>query len=175
MSDDGSILSDSDSNDESTILVADDVNDGDGGEGKDGAKAVDVFSAMKLWLNPRLQCLVLLTLYTGLSESFEYGEFPTMIDNKAHKFYALAVFGFTDAMCSLWFGKMSDRIGCWPILIVVMICHAFAFAYIRFYHVPQSELYIFFIIAAFLGVGDAGLNTQMNVLYPSCLGEVCLF
>eukprot|EP01083_Nonionella_stella_P204357 745031_1 len=95
----------------------------------------------------------------------------------------MAVFGFVDAICSLLFGRISDKIGRLPVLTIAFFAHGSVYIYFFFYwhyedNVQPKELdkiqhdwWNFFIAAAFLGIGDAGFNTQLYALYGSLLGE----
>merc|ERR1712228_825694 len=139
---------------------------------------------LSLWMDKRQLLLIPFTLYSGISQAFEYGNFPAQINDNFHKFGAMAVFGAVDAICSLLFGRMSDKIGRLPVLAIAFFAHGAVYIYFFVYswdvennQAPidvdqqQHAWYDFFIAAAFLGVGDAGFNTQLYALYGSLLGE----
>ncbi|ETO09283.1 hypothetical protein RFI_28107 [Reticulomyxa filosa] len=133
--------------------------------------SVDPLAAVRMWTDSKLQVIALITIYSGLSQAFEYGEFPTYIDDNSRKFFSMAIFGFVDSLFSWWFGKISDKVGRLEILAVAILCHGFAYVYLFWYDPKQSEIYLYFIVAVFLGIGDAGLNTQISALYPSLLND----
>ena len=160
--------------------------DEDSDNDQNGPQAVNPLSMMKLWLTKQQLILIPFTLYSGISQAFEYGNFPAQINDSFHKFAALAVFGGVDAICSLLFGRLSDKIGRLPILTIAFISHGTVYIYFYLYSSMiendasesasdidkiQHDWYDFFIVATFLGIGDAGFNTQMYALYGSLLGE----
>ena len=159
----------------------------DDSEDDDGKpKGVNITGMIKLWATKGQLLLIPFTLYSGISQAFEYGNFPAQINDDFHKFLALTIFGVVDAICSKVFGDLSDKIGRLPILTIAFIAHGTVYIYFFLYstwiendttesasdiHTMQHDWYDFFIVAAFLGIGDAGFNTQLYALYGSILGE----
>ena len=147
-------------------------------------QSVSVFSMLSLWTKKQQLMLIPLTLYSGISQAFEYGNFPAAIEDNFHKFAVLAVFGGVDALCSRLFGSLSDKIGRLPILSVAFMAHGAVYAYFYVFwavyadksspsdtHALQHDWYEFAVAAVLLGVGDAGFNTQLYTLYGSLLGD----
>ena len=145
---------------------------------------IDSLLVIKMWLMKPFWVIVGLTIYTGIMQTFEYGQFATLINGNANKFFSLAMFGFFDAIASTFFGKISDRISRLYIIFVAILCHGFVYIYLLIFYkngniqivsdkndLIESNLYIWLIVGAFLGVGDAGFNTQMWSLYPILLGD----
>ena len=138
---------------------------------------------LSLWTKKQQLILIPLTLYSGISQAFEYGNFPAAIEDNFHKFGALAVFGAVDAACSRLFGSLSDKIGRLPILSIAFVAHGAVYVYFYAYwaleeekspadtHKLQHDWYDFCVAAVFLGVGDAGFNTPLYTWYGSLLGD----
>ena len=82
----------------------------------------------------------------------------------------------TCPLCVLQVGKL-------PVLSVAFVAHGTVFVYFYLYWHSNDELdplhtdklqhdwYVFCAVAVFLGVGDAGFNTQLYTLYESLLGK----
>jgi len=158
----------------------------DDSEEDNDKKGVNVLGMIKLWCTKRQLILIPFTLYSGISQAFEYGNFPAQINDDFHKFAALAIFGVVDAICSKVFGDLSDKIGRLPVLTIAFIAHGTVYVYFFLYSTwiegdetesakdidkMQHDVWDFFIVAVFLGIGDAGFNTQLYALYGSLLGE----
>ena len=150
---------------------------------KDEIAGVSVFSMVSLWATKQQLMLIPLTLYSGMSQSFIAGNFPAMIEDNFHKFGALTVFGAVDAVCCVLFGSFSDRVGKLPVLKIAFVAHGTVFVYFWLYwssngnldplhsDTLQRDWYVFCTMAVFLGVGDAGFNTQLYTLYEILLGK----
>jgi len=152
-------------------------------EGSKEASGVSVFAMLKLWGSKQMLMLIPFTLYSGMSQTFIYGNFPALIADNFHKFTALSVFGAVDAVCSVLFGSLSDRVGKLPVLSIAFVAHGTVYVYFYLlWHSNgnvdplqsdqlQHDWYVFCAVAVFLGVGDAGFNTQLYTLYESLLGK----
>ncbi|ETO35067.1 hypothetical protein RFI_02008 [Reticulomyxa filosa] len=86
--------------------------------------SVDPLVAFRMWCDVRLQLLIGITFYSGLSQAFEFGEFPTLIKNNSLKFYTLSIFGLTNSLFSYIFGYISDSWGRLPVLLMAIGSHA---------------------------------------------------
>lgn len=85
----------------------------------------------------------------------------------------------TPSLCTM----CSDRVGKLPVLSVAFVAHGTVFVYFYLYwhsndqldplhtETLQHDWYVFCVVAVFLGVGDAGFNTQLYTLYESLLGK----
>ncbi|EGC33987.1 hypothetical protein DICPUDRAFT_92306 [Dictyostelium purpureum] len=117
-----------------------------------------------------IQLLVPALLYSGISQSFFFGVFPSL-SGANWLGYIMAVFGACDAIGSVLIGKLSDIIGR---KILVFICTLFCIAgSILAYFVNtrlDNQPGYYFICAALLGFADAGFNTQLysliGAIYP---------
>jgi MFS family permease len=125
-----------------------------------------VFGGLKLLSSPRLLLLLPITIYSGLSQGYIWGEFPTLIESNAKKFFILAFLGGLDASSSALAGKFSDRIGRFPIFCIGLIVHLAAGLIVLFWSVEQTQIGIFLLLAALLAIGDGVFNTQV----PAVLG-----
>lgn len=96
-------------------------------------KGINITGMIKLWCTKNQLLLIPFTLYSGISQAFEYGNFPAQINDDFHKFAALAIFGVVDAICSKIFGDLSDKIGRLPILTIAFIAHGTVYVYFFLY------------------------------------------
>ena len=62
-----------------------------------------------------------------------------------------------------------------PILCVAIVAHGAVYVFLYFFHADigqdMNDLWIWMLCGAFLGIGDAGFNTQILSLYPILLGD----
>jgi len=135
-----------------------------------------IFAMISLWATKQMLMLIPLTIFSGISQTFIYGHFPAMIEDEFEKFAALAVIGAVDAICSVVFGRLSDRIGKLPILSISFGAFALVFSYffawdgLSTLH-PLHSLKLQCAVGVFLGVGNAGCNTQLYTMYECLLGK----
>eukprot|EP01083_Nonionella_stella_P081034 222990_1 len=138
-------------------------------------KTVDLMLTIKMWFTSNFLILWLITIYSGVTQGFQFGEFGALIEKDSYKFYALASFGLWDAIFSNLFGQISDKIGRLPILACAIIAHGSVYAFLYFYYdkIPQDldGLWIWLVCGGMLGMGDAGFNTQLYAFYPILLGD----
>lgn len=136
---------------------------------------VDCILTIKMWFSWNFLMIWPLSVYSGVTQGFQFGEFGARIDSDAFTFYALAAFGLFDAVFSSIFGKLSDRLGRLPILCCAITAHAAVYVFLYFYADSISQkvdgLWIWLCCGALLGIGDAGFNTQILSLYPILLGD----
>eukprot|EP01083_Nonionella_stella_P063477 164930_1 len=131
---------------------------------------VSIYDTVAMWKRAPLLALIPMTIFSGFSQAFIFGEFPTLISDNAQKFYTMSVFGFSDMAASYILGKVSDRFGRLETLMIGFV--ASMILYIALFLssmniVVISELWMFMILAVFMGIGDAGYNTQIYALYGS--------
>lgn len=110
-------------------------------------------------------------IYSGLSQGFIFGQFPTLIEDRTWKFLTMAAFGAVDAGASIVAGRLSDRLGRYALLTAGFVCHLLVFATLFVTDVPQHERGWFFALAAVLGVGDACYNTQLYAVLGAFFTE----
>lgn len=128
------------------------------------AQICHVFHSLRLLGNRRLQVLLPLMLYSGLSQSYINGSFPPLIDSRSSKFFVLAALGGTDALCSMVLGRLSDRVGRVWVLSVGFVAAASVIVCLLLWRPAQSELAAYFALAVGLGISDAVVNTQLYAI-----------
>mmetsp|Transcript_26125 Transcript_26125/g.56566 ORF Transcript_26125/g.56566 Transcript_26125/m.56566 type:complete len:338 (+) Transcript_26125:363-1376(+) len=126
----------------------------------------------RLWANPKLQLLIPILLYSGLEQGFIWGDFtanyvkPAL--TKANVGYVMAVYGMTDALASLAFGKISDMVGRTPIMLLGTSCQIGVMLYFLIGDVPTSNSggtwAVLVVCACLWGIGDATMNTQLSAI-----------
>ena len=128
-----------------------------------------------MWFTYNFWIIGPISIYSGVTQGFQFGEFGSYIDKDSYTFYALAAFGLFDAIFSNIFGQISDKTGRLPILFCAILAHGCVYVFLFFYVDDISQdsegLYIWLICGAILGIGDAGFNTQILSLYPILLGD----
>jgi len=112
----------------------------------------------------RFILLLLPIVYSGMEQGFAYGDFTSEIsDIKNTKWvgFIMAVFGLFDSLGSTLLGKLTDKIGKKLYLVVGFVSHmivyVFFLAFLTFVSkdVFTDHFWIFFILAALLGLADA--------------------
>ncbi|KAK5583580.1 hypothetical protein RB653_005177 [Dictyostelium firmibasis] len=132
-----------------------------------------LLSTIVLFKDRPIQLLVAPLLYSGISQSFFFGVFPKLL-GKEWIGYVMTVFGFCDAAGSMIMGKLSDIFGR-KILVVLstLFCISgtvLCYLLDRLIDDQSQRIPYYFIVAALLGLADAGFNTQLyaliGVIYP---------
>lgn len=141
-------------------------------------------SIIILFKDKPIQLLIPSLLYSGISQTFFFGVFPSLIGVEWVG-YVMSVFGFFDALSSFILGKLSFKIGRKILILISTISSIIGTVLIIL--VNQSKIIYFsinnnnnygeykilcyFIGSALLGFSDAGFNTQLysllGVLYPT--------
>jgi len=132
------------------------------GNDKDKAKEVMVMirEQFSIIFQVKMLSIIPIICFTGLCQAFVYGEFPTLIDDKEWKFYVLATFGIADVLTSYIIGHVSDTVGRLPCIVVGVLFNTATILFLYVWTISQANLWIFFVCAIGLGVGDAVFNTQ---------------
>lgn len=73
----------------------------------------------------------------------------------------LATLGVTDAAGSIVFGRVSDRVGRLPLLLLGALCQTAAYI-VLFIFDSLNNLAVLMPVACLLGFGDAAFNTQIS-------------
>eukprot|EP01133_Synstelium_polycarpum_P015014 gene15014-17756_t len=116
--------------------------------------------------------LIVALLYSGISQSFFFGTFPSVV-GKENLNYVMAAFGAFDAIGSVVIGKLSDIIGRKPLIIFATMCTigGTVFVYIIDTHITENKLILFYVCSGIMGFADAGYNTLvyslLGSLYPT--------
>ena len=137
---------------------------------------MDPILTVKMWFTWNFCIIWLISIYSGVTQGFQFGDFPSYIDKNSYKFYALSCFGAFDAIFSSIFGCVSDKVGRLPILFCAISAHASVYIFMYFVGVDNiaqdsNGLPIWLTLGGLLGIGDAGFNTQILSLYPILLGD----
>jgi len=123
-----------------------------------------IFSALKLLTQAQMLVLVPIMIYSGLSQTYIFGAFPPLIEDRSTKFFVLATVGATDALSSVVMGKLSDRHGRVLVLLIGFLTAGSAILFLLFWHVSQADSYVFFLVGVVLGISDGVFNTQIYVI-----------
>ncbi|KAF0975814.1 hypothetical protein FDP41_005141 [Naegleria fowleri] len=113
--------------------------------------------------------------YSGYSIAFFYRSLPKVMQKHSHTFlvpWAIACFGITEMVGSLIFGRLCDKIGKRPIMILTLCLHVLAIAasFATVYWPPSY--YNYFIPLLVCGCADSGLNV---VIYSVVGGTASYF
>jgi len=103
-------------------------------------------------------------IFSGLSQTYIFGEMAPLVNGKSNKFYVFSVFGACNAMGSLYLGRLSDRVGRMPVVMLGSFLFAAVIIFFLSWNVDGDKLGVFFVAAPMLGVGDAVFNTQIYAI-----------
>jgi MFS family permease len=126
-----------------------------------------VVDSLKMLLEPRMMILAPIMVFSGWSQGYFFGDFPPLLEDKATKFFMLAVVGATNAFMSALMGRLSDRVGRVAVLLVGFVCAGSGILFLMHWHVDQDAVYVFFLVGIVFGVADAVFNTQIYALVGS--------
>jgi len=102
--------------------------------------------------------------FSGVSQAYQFGEFPPLIAANNTKYYVMALFGGVDALCSFVLGRLSDKIGRRTIIILGSICYGVVFLILLFWIPPDDQWFTFGILGILLAIGDSVMNTQLSAI-----------
>lgn len=129
--------------------------------------------------------------YNGLVQTYEFGDIPLLFSDNNYKFFAMALFGAVDMVCSFGFGKLSDHIGRLPIVVVMGVAHIAGFAVLYTFRpgsrctgwlpsedacpyrrdIEESNWYFYFIPVTLFAIGDASSNTMVYTITQALFPE----
>jgi MFS family permease len=120
-----------------------------------------------------------LFFFLGLSESFMYGSFPTLMP-EVWIGWVMSVLGIAECVGSFVYGKLSDfpRIGTITCIMFAAACWTTAFVLTlvnSLQLVGNSQLPLFFASSFLMGLGDAGINTQCFSIVSAVYGTAPAF
>ena len=115
---------------------------------------LSVFDSLRLLMEPRMLILIPIMIYSGLSQTYIFGDFPPLIEDKSTKFFVLAAIGATDALASVAMGKLSDAHGRVVVLIIGFVTAGSAILFLMSWSVNQDSVYVFFLVGIVMGVSD---------------------
>jgi len=114
--------------------------------------------------------MLLLMFFSGFELSYFSGEFPLLMDQKIIG-AVMSVFGVAEVLGGLVLGKLSDIVGRKAMVVtgLLLYCGALVLSWIGKFH-PTKFVYMWFVAAAGLGLGDSLFNTQiyasLGTLFP---------
>lgn len=141
-----------------------------------------IFSAVTLLRDPRMLLLAPLIIYSGWEQGFIFVNFTSDIVSKAvgpiDLCLVVMTYGIVNVVASFVLGKVGDRFGNGPVVMIGWITHALFlgggyvvyrlhFVDVTFFHDTQFALYI---AAGFYSLGDAAIQ----LVVPVILGQVFL-
>jgi len=111
-----------------------------------------------LFRESKMILMGLVIVYSGFSQAYFYGRFPTTFGEK-WLFWIMACFGFFDSIGSIIMGKLSDLMGRKLVMMIATLLGLSAYA-LAWFSSPDLP-WLFFIIMSLFGLSDSGYNTQL--------------
>eukprot|EP01084_Bolivina_argentea_P123334 218562_1 len=142
---------------------------------KDTVKLVDVL--FKGWADRKLQCLIVLAMYSGELVAFIFGEFPSLITNTKYKFYAMTCYGVFGTIAAYIFGIITDKYGAIPVTLLVSFLNLIVYGGILYGNqygfdmFGLNEFYIWLTLAAILGISGPIIGQETSILFAKLLGN----
>jgi len=131
-------------------------------------RKIELTETIKLFADKRMLILLPTMIYSGFSQSFAFSKLPQAM-GKDLIGWVMACFGFSDTIASFVFGRLADKFGKKPVIIIATV---FAlFGYILSIFVVNEPKWWFFIILISLGIADAGYNTTLFATIGYFFGE----
>ena len=123
----------------------------------------------------RMALMLPVIFYSGVSLAALAGKFTSTVVagllSKGDVGFVMMGFGFTDAVGSLLFGRLSDRVGRFPTIVAGFVAQVIFFAGLLIWDYTSAALwtdtnkYLLLISgAALFGIGDAVWNTIVNAI-----------
>ncbi|XP_068926523.1 protein unc-93 homolog A-like [Petaurus breviceps papuanus] len=121
-------------------------------------------------LKDKRQCLLIpLTMYNGFEQGFLSGDYTKSYVTCALGIhlvgFVMICFSAVNSICSLLFGKLSQYTGRKFLYALGSAIHFTCMIFLLLWKPNPSQKIIFFLFAAFWGVGDAIFQTQNNAIY----------
>ncbi|XP_053401423.1 protein unc-93 homolog A-like [Mercenaria mercenaria] len=122
-----------------------------------------------MWRNPYQKLLIPLTIYSGIEQAFIAGDFTRSYISCSigiwNVGFVMICYGVVDAACSFTFGRLVQYVGHIPFFILAFAVHL-ACQITMLHWIPDPDkTFVFYILAALWGIGDAVIQTQINALY----------
>eukprot|EP01084_Bolivina_argentea_P262608 444147_1 len=131
-----------------------------------------ILSTIKMWKNPRMQCLLGMYIYLGLYIEYEFGLFPTLIASDSMKFFVMAIYGISGGLFSKLFAVLSTKINKWYIISIGLLINIFVYIFIfNIGDNTNTNVLYLFIIAILNGIIESSLFITLFTLYPIICGD----
>eukprot|EP01083_Nonionella_stella_P068915 183297_1 len=131
-------------------------------------------STLQMWSTPQLQCLMAMSVYFGIYQQFEYGIFPTFIEDKSMMFFVMACYGLSGAIFSKYFTKIWNQINAYCIISSGIVINILIFAFVLNIGMEGMRtihpIYLF-AIALLNGCVEASFFVTLFILYPVICGD----
>ncbi|KAL3858703.1 hypothetical protein ACJMK2_008964 [Sinanodonta woodiana] len=121
------------------------------------------------WRSHYQKLIIPLTIYSGIEQAYITGDFTVSYISCAlgvwNVGFVMICCGVADAACSFIFGRLVQYVGHIPFFILAFIVHGGCQITMLQWQPDPDAVYIFYILAALWGLGDAVIQTQINALY----------
>ncbi|EDR23789.1 hypothetical protein, conserved [Entamoeba dispar SAW760] len=126
----------------------------------------DLRSLKKVIVSKKLLLMLPIFIYSGLSQCYIYGEVTAMFGVE-YVSIAMCIFGTTNMITSLIFGKLGDMIGKFIVFVIsgfVMVLGLIAINIHYFLNHIASIPILLFVAIICIAISDGGFNTQIDAL-----------
>ena len=135
-----------------------------------------LLETLKLLGDRKMILLFAPMLYSGISQSYFFGNFPKTIKlakSKTMLGYVMAIFGTADASSSYLFGRLTQRFGyrARRLILTWATCCTLTGALLSRHYQHSSSTGIFIVAALLMGSSDGGYNTQLYSLLGSLFND----
>jgi len=132
---------------------------------------VNVLETVLLFKDQTLLLLTPICIYSGLSQSLNFGSFTALIGNTVTIGYVMSLFGLADCLGSIFNGIISGKLGKRVVILTSSISAMIGFILttVASQIENQGKYYegYFYVSAIFLGYADSGFNTQIYSMLGS--------
>ncbi|XP_001631329.2 protein unc-93 homolog A [Nematostella vectensis] len=117
----------------------------------------------------RMQLVLPITVFSGLEQAFIFGDFTKAFVTCSlgiHKVgFIMICFGVTDAAFSYILGRLTQYTGRLAVFVSGLVVHLTVLIIMLAWTPDASLVWIFYVLAALQGYGDAVWQTQINAMY----------
>jgi len=133
-------------------------------------------SAIQMWTERRLQCLLLITMYWGFWLQFMWSEFPSTIPQRSHELKIAVVIGLVDGVMSFVVGQISDYMHRFYLIASGVLVQILIFSVHYGFLIGDKDRTLHsvaycYVMAMLIAVADALFSTTMYTLYPLFMGQ----
>eukprot|EP00051_Salpingoeca_urceolata_P000807 m.36246 g.36246 ORF g.36246 m.36246 type:complete len:447 (-) comp11000_c0_seq2:122-1462(-) len=129
---------------------------------------------LALLVQPRSLLLLPLFFASGFQASFAYADLTAVVSKSIGEYnigFVMCCYGACDALGSVALGRVSDRLGRAPLLVLGWAAQAAVLLTLLLWDVPSGSYVVLFVLAGLFGIGDAVSQVMISSLCSVCFED----